>query len=144
MIKFAKKKKLKSTKFIMQDVLKSNFKNADLIVSSYSLQFIAPKNRQKLVDKIYKSLNWGGAFILFEKIRGSDARFQDIMNFLYFDFKSKNKLNSLDILNKEKSLRGVLEPYTIKANVDFIKRAGFKDVTPILQYVNFMGFLAIK
>ena len=85
----------------MQEATKSNFKNADLIVSSYSLQFISPKNRQKLVDKIYKSLNWGGAFILFEKIRGSDARFQDIMNFLYFDFKSKNKLDSLDILNKE-------------------------------------------
>jgi tRNA (cmo5U34)-methyltransferase len=144
MILFAKKKKLKFTKFLLQDAVKANFKNADLIVSSYSLQFIAPKNRQKLIDKIYKSLNWGGAFIFFEKIRGSDARFQDIMNFLYFDFKSKNKLDPLDILNKEKSLRGVLEPYTIKANVDFMKRAGFKDVTPILQYVNFMGFLAIK
>ena len=144
MISFAKKKKLKFTTFLLQDAVKANFKNADLIVSSYSLQFIAPKNRQKLIDKIYKSLNWGGAFILFEKIRGSDARFQDIMNFLYFDFKSKNKLDPLDILNKEKSLRGVLEPYTIKANVDFMKRAGFKDVTPILQYVNFMGFLAIK
>ena len=56
----------------------------------------------------------------------------------------KNKLDPIEILDKEKSLRGVLEPYTIQANLDFLKRAGFKDVTPISQYLNFIGFLAIK
>ena len=77
---------------------------------------------------------------------------KDTLSYDYFSFKcsigtkgkSKNKLDPLDILNKEKSLRGVLEPYTIKANIDFMKRAGFKDITPILQYINFIGFLAIK
>ena len=39
------------------------------------------KFRQKLIDKLYNSLNWGGGLILFEKIRGNDARFQDILNF---------------------------------------------------------------
>ena len=58
--------------------------------------------------------------------------------------KKKNKLDSVEILDKEKSLRGVLEPYTIQANIDFLKRAGFKDITPITQYLNFIGFLAIK
>ena len=27
-------------------------------------QFIEPKFRQNVIDKIYKSLNWGGAFVL--------------------------------------------------------------------------------
>ena len=66
------------------------------------------------------------------------------MTFLYFDFKSQNGLNSSEILNKEISLRSVLEPYTIQANIDYLKRAGFKDVMPISQYLNFKGFLAIK
>ena len=144
MIKYAKKKKLKNTKFLIKDITKENFKNADMIVSMFTMQFITPKHRQKIFNNIYKSLNWGGSLILFEKIRGGDARFQDIFNFLYFDFKKKNKLGSNQILDKEKSLRGVLEPYTIKANLDFLKRAGFKDITPISQYLNFMGFLAIK
>ena len=144
MISFAKKKNLKNCSFFTRDIVKENIKNADMIVSMFTMQFILPKYRQKIYDKIYKSLNWGGAFVLYEKIRGKDARFQDIFNFLYFDFKKKNKLDPIEILDKEKSLRGVLEPYTIQANLDFLKRAGFKDVTPISQYLNFLGFLAIK
>ena len=53
------------------------------------MQFIAPKKRQLLFDKIYNSLNWGGAFVLCEKIRGSDARFQDILNFYILILKLK-------------------------------------------------------
>jgi hypothetical protein len=37
-----------------------------------------------------------------------------------------------------------MEPYTIKANMDFLRRAGFKDIMPISQYLCFKGFLAIK
>ena len=144
MISFARKKKLKNCNFFAKDIVKTNFTNADMIVSMFTMQFISPKHRQKVYDKIYKSLNWGGAFVLFEKIRGNDARFQDIFNFLYFDFKKKNKLDPVEILDKEKSLRGVLEPYVIQANIDFLKRAGFKDIMPITQYLNFIGFLAIK
>ena len=143
MISFARKK-LKNCNFFAKDIVKANFTNADMIVSMFTMQFILPKYRQKIYDKIYKSLNWGGAFVLYEKIRGKDARFQDIFNFLYFDFKKKNKLDPIEILDKEKSLRGVLEPYTIQANIDFLKRAGFKDIIPITQYLNFIGFLAIK
>ena len=43
------------------------------------MQFINPKFRQIYLNKIYNSLNWGGAFS-FEKIRGNDARFQDMFN----------------------------------------------------------------
>ena len=90
-----------------------------MIVSLYTIQFLQPKFRQQLFKKIYNSLNWGGAFIYFEKIRGNDARFQDILNFLYFDFKQESGLSPVNILNKEISLRSVLEPYTINANLTF-------------------------
>ena len=33
---------------------------------------------------------------------------------------------------------------TINANIDFLKRAGFKDIMPISQYLSFIGLLAIK
>ena len=109
------------------------------------MQFIKPGLRQIFFNKVFKSLNWGGALILFEKIRGKDARFQDILNFLYYDFKrEKGKLSDKEILNKEILLRGQLEPYTIQANIDFLKRAGFQDIMPVCQYLNFIGILAIK
>ena len=144
MINSAKKNSSKKIKYICKNLTSNNYKKNDFITSLYTLQFVQPKFRQKLVNKLYKSLNWGGALILFEKIRGNDARFQDILNFSYFDFKTEQNLSPLEILNKEISLRSVLEPYTISANIDFLKRAGFKDIMPISQYLCFVGFLAIK
>ena len=145
MIKSAiKKNKKKNIKFRYSNLKDQRFKKCDMITSLYTIQFLEPKYRQKLFNKIYNSLNWGGAFVLFEKIRGNDARFQDILTFLYFDFKAENGLKPNEILNKEMSLRSVMEPYTINANIDFLKRAGFEDVMPISQYLCFKGFLAIK
>ena len=92
MIKYAKHKKSK-IKFIKKDVTTTNFKKSDFISSIYTIQFLHPKHRQILLNKIYKSLHWGGAFVFFEKIRGKDARFQDLLNFLLFDYKKKKRLN---------------------------------------------------
>ena len=39
---------------------------------------MASSKRQKLFDKIFDSLIWGGDFLFFEKVRAPDARFQDI------------------------------------------------------------------
>jgi len=143
MLEFAKKRN-KKIKFNKVELEKVNFVKSDLILSLYTIQFLQPKYRQELFNKIYKSLNWGGGFIIFEKIRAKDARFQDLMTFLYFDFKRKNGLDNNEIINKEISLRSVLEPYTIDANMDYMKRAGFKDIMPVCQYLNFVGLLAIK
>ncbi len=138
------KKNFPKIKFIKKNLNQVALKKCDLVLSLYTLQFIEPKYRQKVLTNIYRSLNWGGALILFEKIRGSDARFQDILNFLYFDFKSEQGIKPTEIINKEISLRSVMEPFTIQGNLDLLKRAGFKDIMPISQYLNFKGFLAIK
>ena len=145
MIAKANKKKIKNKmKFVNTKIENYSFLKSDMITSLYTIQFLQPKYRQRIFDNIYKSLNWGGAFILFEKIRGDDARFQDLFTFLYYDFKAKNGFKPNEILNKEISLRGVMEPFTIQANIDFMKRAGFKDIMPVSQYLSFKGFLAIK
>jgi tRNA (cmo5U34)-methyltransferase len=137
----------KTKKFISyrkSELTNLKLKKSDLIISYYTIQFIKPKFRQKIFDKIYESLNFGGAFILFEKIRGSDARFQDIFTQIYHEFKVDQGFSKDEIYNKSTSIRGVLEPFTSKANVDYMKRAGFKDIISIIKYCNFEGFLAIK
>lgn len=146
MVKIAKKNNLinKNLHFQKKDLTKLNLKKCDFVTSLFTIQFIEPKNRQKIFNEIYSKLNWGGAFIICEKIRGKDARFQDIINFLYFDFKKRNKLSEVEILNKENALRGSLEPFTYQANIDYLKRAGFKDIMPLYQYLCFVGILAIK
>ena len=111
MINFANKNsnKTKNTKFIKKDILNFKFKKSDLIISYYTTQFIKPRDRQKLFNKIYKSLNWGGAFVMFEKVRANDARFQDISTALYNEFKLQNKYSPSEIFNKTRSLKGILD-----------------------------------
>jgi len=148
MIEFSKKiiksKKIKNIKVFCKDITKYKLQKSNLIISYYTIQFVNPAYRQKLIDKIFNSLNWGGAFIFFEKIRGNDARFQDILTSLYSDFKEQNNIPSSDILKKTKSIRGVLEPYSNFGNISYLKRAGFKDVQTIFQYLCFKGYLCIK
>ena len=120
------------------------FEKTDLVVSYYCVQFIPPKLRQTVIDTIYERLNWGGALLLFEKVRAYDARFQDVMTALYQEFKLRQEFSPSEIVAKARSLKGVLEPFSTQGNVDMLKRAGFVDVMSIMKYVCFEGFLAVK
>ena len=145
MINYAKSKyKLKNLQFICDDINTFEFEKSDLMISYYTIQFIHPKFRQLLIDKIYNSLNWGGAFIMFEKVRANDARFQDMLTTLYTEFKLNNGYSPEEIIAKTMSLKGVLEPFSSQANVDMLKRAGFIDILTIFKYLNFEGIVAIK
>lgn len=126
------------------DAVTFDYAKTDMVVSYYCVQFVAPRQRQELISRIYERLNWGGAFILFEKVRGPDARFQDILVTLYNDFKAKNGFSAEEILNKTTSLKGVLEPFSTEGNLGLLRRAGFTDITTVMKYLCFEGFLAIK
>ena len=62
-------KKYKNITFKHKNLEKFSFLKCDLIFSLYTIQFLKPEYRQDLLNKIYNSLNWGGAFVFFEKIR---------------------------------------------------------------------------
>ena len=130
--------------FIDKNIIDIELEKSDLIVCYYTLQFISPSVRQTIVNNIYQSLNWGGAFLFFEKVRGSDARFQDILTGLYTDFKIRNGYTADDIISKTRSLKGIMEPFSTQGNIDLMKRAGFVDINTILKYTCFEGWLAIK
>jgi len=146
MVRFCKKKfkDNKNLSFINQDIMKFDMSKSCIISSFYTIQFISPKKRQFLINKIYKNLNWGGAFFFIEKVRGSDARFQDIMAQTYNEFKISQGFTSNEIIAKSRSLKGVLEPFSTLGNLGLMKRAGFKDVMTVFKYNCFEGFLAIK
>jgi len=146
MVAQAKRKSqgLDNVEFVINDVLLHEYDPADLIVAYYTVQFIRPSLRQNLFNLVYEKLKWGGGFIMFEKIRGPDARFQDILTALYMDYKMDQGFDSSEIVSKSKSLRGVLEPFSAQGNLDLMKRAGFVDYMTIMKYVCFEGFLAIK
>ena len=137
-------KGIPSVDLIVDDINLFPYEKSNFIVAYYTMQFVPPHVRQELFNKIYESLHWGGGFILFEKVRACDARFQDMMQTLYVDFKLEQKYTSEEIIAKTKSLKGVLEPFSTQGNLDLLKRAGFVDTMSVFKYLCFEGFLAIK
>ncbi len=129
---------------VQEDVVDYAIEPSSMVISYYTMQFVHPSSRQAVFDRIYQSLEWGGALVLFEKVRAPDARFQDIAGQIYQEYKLSRHFSESEILNKQRSLKGVLEPFSTQGNLDLMRRAGFVDVTTIMKWVCFEGFLAIK
>ncbi|MDT0700339.1 methyltransferase domain-containing protein [Staphylococcus chromogenes] len=134
-----------SVKIIEKDLTDETltFTNTNFIISMLTMQFIELSKRQNLFNKIYKGLHTGGAFILVEKIHMKDSLIQNLSNGLLTDFKLKN-LSKEHIVDKERSIRGVLKPVTLQDNFNYLSNAGFKKYEVILQWGNFVGIIAIK
>ncbi|KLR57045.1 methyltransferase [Diaphorobacter sp. J5-51] len=130
--------------FINANVLDIELQPCDMVIANYTIQFMPPRIRQALVEKIYQTLNWGGAFFMFEKVRAPDGRFQDYANQVYIDFKIDNGFSEAEIINKSRSIKGVMEPFSTQGNIDLLRRAGFQDIMTIQKMICFEGFLAIK
>ncbi len=130
--------------YVQEDACIFPFEKSDFIVSYYTVQFVTPRLRQELINEIYQALNWGGAFVLFEKVRSPDARFQDILTALYTDFKLQQGYTPAEIIAKSRSLKGVLEPFSTQGDIDLLKRAGFVDIVTVFKHICFEGFLCIK
>ena len=128
----------------LADLAHCELEAADYIVACYTLQFVPPRVRQDVYNRIHAALNWGGGFFLVEKVRAPDARFQDMMTTLYHDFKLEQGYSGDEIIAKTRSLKGVLEPFSTAGNLGLLARAGFVDAHIVFKYLCFEGILAIK
>lgn len=145
MIQHAKNRnKYQQINFFNKNIIDYKLKQSSMILSIYTIQFIRPKIRQDIINKFYESLDWGGALFFFEKVRGADARFQDMMTSAYNEFKIMQGFDANEIFDKSTSLKGILEPFSRAGNVGLLKRAGFKDIETIFRYNCFEGYLAVK
>ena len=140
-----KKVNNENVQFLHQDVTElAEFSNADFIISLYTLQFSPLKNRRKVLQRIHNNLSEGGAFVMTEKIRAENSLFEDMWSELYWDFKQEQGLNTDQIINKAKSLRGVLIPLTLTENINLLRQVGFSHIDTFVKWYNFAGIVAVK
>ena len=146
MIQIAKKKnKSKNIKFLKKDFNKKiKLKKNDFTTCLFTINFLKKIKRLKMLKTIFDSLNAQGAFVLVEKVNSSNILNQSIFTEMYYDFKIDNKLSHLHIINKAKSLRGVMTPLTEEENIRMLKKVGFKKIEVFFKWFNFSGILAIK
>jgi len=126
------------------DILEYNLENEDIIVSNYTLQFIRPIKRPKLVEKIYNGLRENGEFYFSEKVVFEDKRLDKVMIDIYYDYKRKQGYSEYEISAKREALENVLIPFTIDENIEMCKSAGFKQIDTIFQWANFVTVRAVK
>jgi len=119
------------------------FENASLILSIFTIQFININKRLEILQRIYNGLNYGGAFIISEKVYLSRGEFQDIFTFSYYDFKQESFSNE-EIMKKQSDLRFIMKPLTEKENISLFKAAGFKKIETFFQSLNFKAWILIK
>jgi tRNA (cmo5U34)-methyltransferase len=128
----------------LADAQRIDYTDSTFVVMYYSLQFVAPDRRLELLRRIYTEIRPGGAIVLFEKTRCPDARLQDLFNQMYEEFKLCAGFTPEDILNKARTLRGVLQPLTGEQNLTLLHTAGFTDSWLIHKHLAFEGLLGIK
>jgi len=145
MIEIAKKKcNAKSIQFLHQDVTDVRFSNADFVISLYTLQFLPLKRRRKVLQRIYEDLSEGGVLVMAEKIRAENSFLENIWRELHWDFKRNQGLSDDMILQKARSLRGVLFPLTLSQNIALLRQAGFSNIDTFVKWYNFAGIIAFK
>ena len=130
--------------YIFDDIENMQFENASLIVLNLTLQFIKPKNRSKLVKRMYDSLLPGGALIISEKTIHSNEEINKNLISLHESFKRENGYSETEIAQKRKAIEDVLIPESLEQHLKRLTDAGFKKPLIQMQCINFASFLAVK
>ncbi|SFV56579.1 tRNA (uridine-5-oxyacetic acid methyl ester) 34 synthase [hydrothermal vent metagenome] len=126
------------------DMLNYAYKNEDIIVANYTLQFIRPMQRLELIKKIYQGLNDDGLFIFSEKVVFENKVLDKEMIEIYYAYKKAQGYSDYEIAQKREALENVLIPFTIEENIKMCKDAGFTQIETVFQWANFVTFVVKK
>lgn len=130
--------------FLHQDFLEYDFLLSDAIIASWTMQFVRPLMREKMIGKIYQSLKDNGIFLMSEKMVSSDKILDRSMIERYHQYKAHQGYSQMEINQKREALENVLVPYTQEENFAMLKNAGFRSVEILFKWVNFALLIARK
>ncbi len=130
--------------FQLGDITKTNLKPCKVILLNYTLQFLRPLTRVKLLKTIHDALLPGGILIMGEKIISHHSKINRVFIDLYFDFKREQGYSEIEITKKRETLENILIPFSIDENMKMLNEAGFKQCETFFQWFNFTSFIARK
>ena len=126
------------------DILDVAIENASLVVLNFTLQFLAPSQRQQLLNRIFQGLNPGGALVLSEKFSFEDARIGELLFNMHHDFKRANGYSELEISQKRNMQEDVMLTDSVETHKSRLAQAGFEHSEVWFQCFNFGSLLALK
>lgn len=126
------------------DIRNIEISNASMVVLNYTLQFIPPDDRDRLLQRIHDGMNPGGLLVLSEKVADEDPDMEQLLIDLHHEHKRRHRYSSLEIARKRAALENVLIPETVAEHRARIARAGFARTAVWLRYFNFVSIVAIR
>ncbi|PHM65793.1 tRNA synthase TrmP [Xenorhabdus stockiae] len=129
---------------IEQDILDTDIQNASMVVLNFTLQFLQPDDRQKILNKIYTGLKPGGVLVLSEKFNFEDQNIGELLFSMHHDFKRANGYSELEISQKRSMLENVMRTDSVETHKSRLKQAGFQHSEVWFQCFNFGSLLAVK
>ena len=126
------------------DILEYEYKEAEVFISNYTLQFIRPLVREELVKKIGISLKKEGVFIFSEKVISHHSKLNKDLIECYYEFKKEQGYSEYEIMQKREALENVLVPYSEEENIKMALNCGFSHCEVVFRWANFATFIAIK
>ncbi|CAI0766350.1 tRNA (cmo5U34)-methyltransferase [Serratia proteamaculans] len=129
---------------IEADILDINIENASMVVLNFTLQFLEPADRLRLLEQVYRGLRPGGALVLSEKFSFEDTDVGELLFNMHHDFKRANGYSELEISQKRSMLENVMLTDSVAAHKTRLKQAGFEHAEVWFQCFNFGSLIALK
>jgi tRNA (cmo5U34)-methyltransferase len=128
---------------IEADILALELQPTSLVTLNFTLQFIPPPRRLELLARIRQALLPGGALILSEKLRFEDQAQHELLGELHIAFKRANGYSELEIAQKRSAIEKVMLPDSLEQHRERLLAAGFSQVVPWFQCLNFASLVAL-
>jgi tRNA (cmo5U34)-methyltransferase len=118
--------------------------NASVTVMLFTLQFVRPLHRDRVIRTIADGTRKQGAIIVAEKVIESDTLFNRLFIDNYYDMKRRHGYSDMEIARKREALENVLIPYRLDENRDLLLECGFTKFQEFFRWYNFAGMIAVK
>ena len=129
---------------VCEDINDTAIENASVVILNFTLQFLPPERRNRLIKRIYNGLIPGGILVLSEKIILDDQSLNDLFIEMYHKFKESNGYSELEISQKRLALENILIPEPISTHKSRHVSAGFQSFEVWFQYLNFASMISFK
>jgi tRNA (cmo5U34)-methyltransferase len=126
------------------DITELSMQSCKMVVINFTLQFIAPSQRQAIINKVYDALEDGGVLIVSEKIAAQSLKLDTLLVELHHEFKRENGYSDLEISQKRSALENVMILDSFEQHHSRLSDAGFSEIGIWFQHYNFMSFCAVK
>lgn len=107
---------------------------ASAVLSTFTLQFLEPSIRARVLADVRSALSPGRPFVLAEKLAAPDAQTQAAWDATYDAFKRDRGYPEGAIAAKRQALRGVLQPWTEARWHEALAAAGFATREPLTRW----------